>query len=444
MATLAEPAPAPNAALRTDNATEHLDQVTDPTTQAALDTDEWSEGLRYVARQPILDLRGRVHGYELLYRGGHETVFRGDVDRATRTMLDNTVMFGLERLTDGLPAFVNCTSEALTEDLVDVLPTSTTVLEILETVNPTPHLVETCRKLKAKGYRIALDDFVWEPRFDPLVALADYIKIDFVLTRTEERRRYLRRLRGKPIAMLAEKVETQQEYQLAREEGFTLFQGYYFCRPVLVRNRTIPANRLFHLETLQLLQSDDIDVQQATRLMKRNASLTYRLLRLVNSPAYAMRGQIRSIQEALLLVGEKTFRRIVTLAIASDLNGEQPLEILRMAFQRARFCELASERCGLNPREQYLLGLLSMLSAMMQLPMEDLVPALPLRDEIRAALNGLPNRERILLRWLECHERGDWAACDALAEANGLIQQEMAACYRSALRWAAAALELTV
>jgi EAL and modified HD-GYP domain-containing signal transduction protein len=403
---------------------------------------EWTEGLRYVARQPILDLRGRVHAYELLFRAGPEMVFRGDFENASRIMLDNAVMFGMERLTGGLPAFVNCTGETLTEDLVDVLGT-TTVLEILETVDPTPNLIATCRSLKAKGYRLALDDFVWEPKFDALMDLADYIKVDFVLTEPEQRLELFQRLGSRPIVMLAEKVETQEEYQQAKEEGFTLFQGYYFCRPVLVKNRIIPANRVVHFEILQLLQGNDIDLGKASHLMKRNPSLTYRLLRLVNSSAYAIRKEITSIQEALLVVGENTFRRVVTLAIASDLNGDQPLEILRMAFVRARFCELASERCGLCPSEQYLLGMFSMLPAMMLRSMEALAPELPLRDGIRAALNGAANRERVPLGWLERHEHGDWATCDVLVGANGVTGEEMVGFYRSALMWASAALGST-
>jgi c-di-GMP-related signal transduction protein len=406
---------------------------------AGLTTAEWTEGLRFVARQPILDLRGRVHAYELLFRAGPETAFRGDGEKATRTMIDNAVMFGLQRLTGGLPAFVNCTAEALTEDLVDVLDT-TTVLEILETVEPTPDLIATCRSLKLKGYRFALDDFVWSPKFEPLMELADYIKVDLALTGPEQRRELFRRRGSRPIVMLAEKVETQEEYRQAKEEGFTLFQGYYFCRPVIVQNRKIPANRAVHFEILQLLQSDDIDLQKASRLMKRNPSLTYRLLRLVNSPTYAIQKQVNSIQDALLIVGEDTFRHIVTLAIAADLNGEQPLEILRMAFARARFCELAGERCGLEASEQYLLGMFSMLPAMMLMSMEDLVLELPLRTEIRAALMRTANRERVLLGWLESQAQGDWAACDAVLEATGLTEEEMAGWYRSALVWAAAAL----
>jgi EAL and modified HD-GYP domain-containing signal transduction protein len=396
--------------------------------------------MRYVARQPILDLRGRVHGYELLFRAGPEASFRGDGNAATRTMLDNTVIFGLERLTGGLPAFVNCTAEALTENLVHVLPPSMTVLEILESLEPTPQLVHACRKLKASGFRLALDDFTWKPKFDPLVEMADYIKVDFLVTGAQARQELLRRLRGVTVALVAEKIETQEEYKQACQEGFALFQGYYFCRPVLLENRKIPANRLSQIEILQLLRSDSINLQKLTRLLKRDASLTYRLLRLVNSPMCAIRQEVRSIQAALIAVGEDTFRHIAMLAIASELNADQPAEILRMAFVRGRFCELAARLCALDPTEQYLLGMMSLLPAMMRLPMEELAPALPLREEIREALKGAANPERILLEWLENHERGDWAACDAAVQRKGLDDEFLAACYAEAVMWAEAAL----
>jgi EAL and modified HD-GYP domain-containing signal transduction protein len=395
-----------------------------------------------MARQPILDLRGRVHGYELLFRNGPDAVFRGDGDLATRTMLDNTVIFGLEKFTGGLPGFVNCTGETLTGDLVNVLPASMTVLEILETVEPTPGLIEACAKLKASGFRLALDDFIWEPRFAPLVELANYIKVDFTLTGAAERKDLLRRLKGKPVALLAEKVETQQEHRQACAEGFTLFQGYYFCRPVLIENRKVPANRLFHFEILQLLQADPIDLHKLSRLVKRDTSLTYRLLRLVNSPTYGLHQEVRSIESALLVVGETAFRRIATLAIASELNADRPPEILRMALVRARFCEQAAGLCALDPTEQYLLGMLSLVPAMLQVPMEELTPALPLRGEIRDALQGTVNPEGSLLKWLEAHERGDWSACDVVVHAKGLKHDRLIESYANAVFWAETALRL--
>ncbi len=411
-----------------------------PSKTLAVALPEPAEGLRYVARQPIMDLRGRVHGYELLFRAGPEAVFRGDGDLATRTMLDNTVIFGLERLTGGLPAFVNCTREALTENLVHVLPAGMTVLEILENLDPTPTLIAACRKLKASGFRLALDDFTFKPRWGPLVEMADYIKVDFAISGAAERESILKRLRAVTVALVAEKVETQEEFRKARAEGFTLFQGYYFCRPVLMENRKVPANRLSQIEILQLLRFDSIELGKLTQLIKRDASLTYRLLRVVNSPMCAIRQEVSSIRSALIAVGEEAFRRILTLAITSELCSGQPAEVLRMAFVRGRFCELAAAICGLDATEQYLLGMLSLLPVMLRLPMEELTPALPLRNEIRRALEGAANPQRGLLQWLECHEHGDWTGCDAVAEANGLNEAQVVGCYAEAVKWAEEAL----
>jgi len=393
-------------------------------------------GVRYVARQPILDLRSRLHGYELLFRSGPEDVFHGDSNHATRMMLDNTVLFGLDKLTAGLPAFVNCTQEALTGLLVDILPPGMTVLEILETLEPTPELVKACRRLKVAGYRLALDDFVWAPRFEPLVELVDYIKVDFTLTPPQERRMLFEHLGNRAITMLAEKVETQQEFQQAKGEGFTLFQGYYFCRPILFKGQRIPPNHFFYIEILQMLQSSPLDLHKLSNLVKRDASLTYRLLRLVNSPICAMRQEIHSIESALLIVGEDTFRRIATLAITSELAASQPAEVLHMAFVRGRFCELAASFCCLNPTEQYLLGLLSMLPAMLQKSMEELTPTLPLRNTIREALNGRSVPERIPLDWLEAHEQCAWTHCDQIVKTAELREDDLIRCYEDALLWA--------
>jgi EAL and modified HD-GYP domain-containing signal transduction protein len=398
-------------------------------------------GFRYVARQPILDLRGRVHGYELLFREGPQQLkFNADGDLATRTILDNTVIFGLQKLTGGLPAFVNCTRESLTGKLVDVLSPSMFVLEILENIEPTPELIEACCRLKTAGFRLALDDFRWRPGCEPLVEIADYIKVDFTLSNEAERRGIHERIQGHAVALVAEKIETLEQFREARNEGFTLIQGYYFCRPELIENRKIPPNKLTQIEILRLLHEENLNFEMLCHLVKRDASLTYRLLRLLNSPACAVRQEVRSIKSALIAVGEEGFRRIAVLAIASEMSAGQPGELLRLAFVRGRFCELAAEQCGLDPREQYLLGLLSLLPAMLRVPMQQLAPALPLREEICIALMGAAVYERMLLEWLICHEHGQWAECDKIVDEQGLDQVKLLNCYAESVIWAEAAL----
>jgi EAL and modified HD-GYP domain-containing signal transduction protein len=420
----------------------HAETPVNATPVNALPEPDLAIGMRYVARQPILDLHGKVYGYELLFRDGPRAVFRGDGDAATRTMIDNTLLFGLGRLTGNLPVFLNCTEEALIGRLVRVLPAGMAVLEILETLDPSPALVSACQQLKACGFRLALDDFTWKPGIEPLVEIADYIKVDFAISNQQDRRELLHRLRDVTVALVAEKVETQEEYLQARDEGFKLLQGYYFCRPVLMRNHKVPANRLQHVEILRMLQDETIDLHELTALVKRDTCLTYRLLRLVNSPMSAMRQEVQSVQAAIIAVGEETFRRLATLAITTEMNAGQPVELLHMAFVRGRFCELASVFCNLHPTEQYLLGLLSLLPAMLRVPMDDLTPLLPLRGEIRRALQGEKLPERALLTWLEDHERANWAACDTVLERQGLNAGDLLACYEEALQWAQAALHL--
>jgi len=396
--------------------------------------------LRYVARQPILDIRGKAHGYELRFWDGREPNFGADKNLATRTMLDNTVIFGLEELARGLPAFVQCTPDSLTEEWVRVLPPQLTVLELPSGTEATRSLLTACRKLKASGFRLALADFTGNLNSEALAALTDYVKVDVVKIDAARRRTLLRQLNHSTACPVAKNVETREQYGEACSEGFKLFQGYYFCRPEALEGHRIPGNRLVHLEILENLQKEPVDLKRMSQLVMCDASLTYRLLRLVNSPLCAMRQEVTSIQSALMLVGEATFRRIAMLAIASDFNANQPEEILRMAFERARFCELAASPCGLDPSEQYLIGMVSLFPAMLRILMEDLVHSLPLREEACEALLGWDIPKGVLLHWVVCHEHGNWKECDAIVRSCGLRHEQLLRCHAEAVAWAESAL----
>lgn len=396
--------------------------------------------VRYVTRQPILDLRGKVHAYQLLFSEGPETVLRVDREAAARAMIDNTVIFGMGKLTAGLPAFVPCTEATLTETLVEVLPSGMTVLELPYSAEPSASLMAGCRDLRAIGYRIALDAFRWRPGIEPLVESAAYIKVDFSATTAQERRKLMPRLKGAAAVLVAEQVQTQDEFTQARDEGFGLVQGFFFCRPVVLESRKVPVNRVAQVEILRALQDESLNLHKLTQLVKRDASLTYRILRVINSPVCAMPQEVHSVQAALLAVGEETFRRMATVAITSEMNAGQTSELLRMAFVRGRFCELASRFCEWDSTEQYLLGLLSLLPAMLRAPIQELASSLPLRIEIRQALAGNNLPERQLLNWVEHHERAAWAECDAIGNALGVAPNRLTGCYQEAVAWAEAAL----
>ena len=404
-----------------------------------------SEGIRQFARQPILNSRGQVHGYELLFRSGPENSFNGfDHEKASRTMVDNAVIFGIEELSNGLPAFINCTAELLTGELASMLPPQLTVLEILETVEPTPEIVAACRNLANQGYRIALDDFRWDAKFVPFVELATYIKVDFLSSTPEERRQLFRQVNNSGAQLVAEKVETADDHSQAVNEGFSLFQGYYFCRPVMMEKRKIPSNTLFHLDILKELLNDPLDIRRIVPLVKSDAALTYRLLRLVNSVGFGIRTEVHSIQSAIVIAGDDAFRRLASVAIASELNAGQPPEILHLALVRARFCELAAPLGSLNPNEQYLLGLFSLLPAMLRVPMDVVVPMLPLPAKIRSSLHGLDLPEHRLLAWIEAHERGDWFSSDTIALQDRVDREQLCRFYAEAARWSSSVIRSTV
>lgn len=391
---------------------------------------------RHLARQPILNIQGHIFAYELLFRGGADAFFIGDGELASRTMIDNMIVFGYGKLTAGLPAFINCTADILTGDYISVLPSSMTVLEVLEDVEPTPKIINACRRQKAEGYRIALDDFVYSPSLDPLIRIADFIKIDYRNTTASTRHDLMTKLDSFAGAFVAEKVETQQEYEQACKEGFLLFQGFYFCKPNPLKEAKVPANSHVHLQLLQLLQEHPLNLNAVSAIVKSEPSLTYRLLRVVNSPVCAMRQEIRSIKTALLEIGDDFFRRIATLAIVCELSAGRCEEVVRMALIRARFCETAATHCSLDSTELYLLGLFSLLDAMLQKPMSEAISPLHLRDPMREALLGVNNSLRCPLYWLESHESGDFARCDALATSHGFAPEQLAQDFTDAAQWA--------
>lgn len=395
----------------------------------------------YVARQPILDLRSKVHGYELLCWNGQSRAVGADKELVARALLGSAVVFGVGELTSGLPAFVQCTADSLTEEWVRGLPPGLTVIELDEDVEPTRGALAAWRALKQLGFRLAIDSFAGKAEVRPWVEMADFVKMDFAKTSPRERTRLLGRIEGLAIRAIAKNVETQEDWKHAREEGFELFQGYYFCRPELVRNPKMPANRLVHLEILEVLQKDPIDLDRLSQLVMCDASLTYGLLRLVNSPVCAMRKEVDSIHTALMLLGEATSRRMTMLAIASDFNGDQPAELLRMAFERGRFCELTAELLGLVPAEQYLIGMVSMFPAMLRISMQDLVGMLPLREAASKALLGSGNKEGALLELLVSQDRRDWERYDAILQDNGLRFDQLMWRLGEAISWAKDALQ---
>lgn len=394
-----------------------------------------SEPRRFIARQTIFDRGRNVYGYELLYRSGWENCFRGDTDDATRKMIADGALYGFAQLTHGTPSFVNCTRESLVNGLVTLLPTST-VLEILETVVGDAEVLEACERYKKMGYKLALDDFRMSEGMKGLIELADYIKVDFRLSDAAERREILSALKGKSVILVAEKVETEEEFQAAVMEGFTLFQGYFFCHPTVFSKKRAPSNGANYLYLLTALSQGDFDVVRLSILLKSEVALSIQLLRLVNSAGFGAKAEVRSLQDALVLVGETQFRKLMMNAIATETCRSRSSELLLHVLHRARFMELMSAFTGESPMEQYLLGVLSLMDVMLDMPAEDLIRALPLRKEIKEALTGASNQVSLGLRLFERYKDADWMYCTELTLMLNITEGELSDMYRESLVWA--------
>lgn len=377
----------------------------------------------FVARQPILDRSGRLYGYELLFRSSFENVFNAtDPDRAAEeTIGAGLIGFGLDSLVGDSLAFINVTRDVLLGETVRLLPPDRVVLEILETVEPDPEVVEGCRELRALGYRLALDD--WEGTDDrrPLIPLVDLVKLDVLGLegpQLEERARWGRESR-RPF--LAERVEEREGWKEMMELGFRWFQGFYFCKPQIVAGRRLEGHATTRLQLIRAIADPEMDFRRMEAIIEQDAALSTTLLRYLNSAAFGWRHRVETIGHALQILGETTVRRWAIMATMVQLGKRQPAELVRTSLLRAHFMEsLATEAAPpIRSYDAFLGGLLSSLDTLTGLPMEQAVQSVTLPREVEAALLDRAGPITDLLRYIRAYERGHWDEAEQIALAIG-------------------------
>jgi len=393
----------------------------------------------YVARQPILDAAGQVFGYELLYRAAaHHTRCEDAGDScAARVLNDAVLTLGLDTLTGGRRAFINLTRQMLLDDVAALLPPEGVVIEVVESVDVDDAVVEACRRLWADGYALALDDFTLNSNAEALLPYARFVKVDVLATSAEERRS-IREAMPSGVRLVAEKVETAEMFEETRAAGHELFQGYYFCRPTTVRSGAMPARRAAYARLLVEVNRPEVHLADMEDLIKHDASLSLRILRCINSAAFGLRRSIRSIREALVLLGVEQVRKWASIWALAGLNSASSPEVVTTVLLRARCCELVAGQL-MPPEaasEYFLLGLCSLLDVMLGQPMAQAVEDLPLAGELRGALLGQANAARSVLDAVVAYERGAWDEAAERAEAIGLAGDVLRAAYADALRWA--------
>lgn len=340
-----------------------------------------------IARQPILTADEKVVGYELFFREGPEQHrFTSDVESATSNTIDALNIVGLDILCDGHPAFINTTRHMLLTDYFALLPPNDVVVEIQESVPADEEVKKACEGLKQSGYSIALDNFVPEDKREALVAYADFVKVDLTDITTEESASLVERYASESCHMLAQKVETRQSFTIAKKNGFNRFQGYFFRRPESLRARHIPANQVTYVQLLSAISKPEVDFDEIEKLIKREPSLCYRLLRYLNSPLLGLASSVLSVRHALNLLGERESTRWIRMATTLIMGQEKSTDLVLSSLVRAHFCELIAPRVEHGKSDLFLLGMLSLMDAILAVPIGMLVEELSLDPCIKAQL----------------------------------------------------------
>ena len=370
----------------------------------------------FIGRQPIFDPDLKVIAYELLYRRGQ--VSSADVidgDLATSEVLVNSILeIGLDKIVGRHKVFFNFTRRFLLEQQHIPFPSEQVVIEVLEDILPEPEIIEAARAYSQRGYNIALDDYVFTPGMEPLLEVADIIKIDLRGVDRKKLEANIPSLAARGLVLLAEKVETYEEFQFCKDLGFSCFQGYFLSHPKVIQGRSLPPNRLSVLRLIAALMQPDLEIADLERIIETDVILSVKLLRHINSSFFGLVSPVNSIRHAVSLLGMQHVRNWANMIAMASVD-DKPLELVTMALIRARMCELFSRKEGVgDSATSFTVGMFSVLDGLMDLPMEEILATLPISDEVSEAILHHSGPIGTYLRCCQAYERGDWEKTNLL------------------------------
>ncbi len=393
--------------------------------------------VRYATRQPILAGDETVIGYRLLFRTDVATHFAWNASEgASRAAIEVSSLLGLNVLCDNRLAFLHCTRDTLLENYLSFLPTAKVVAEIGPGVAPDEAVTSACRALKTSNYRIALSQFAINDPRTPLLDFADYVTVDVQQTCWEDIVHLARTYGNRSLGLLAENVETRDEFQSALRAGFHYFQGFFFRKPETMRTHGIPSNRISYLRLLQAVSRPEMHWDEIEDLIKKEPALYYRIIRYLNSAIFGIRGEVRSLSQALTLLGENELRRWCRLAGAFELSTDRPSDLLLSAMVRARFSELMQQRVEHGTVDLFLVGLLSLMDSILQIPMSIVIDGLALDAASTSMLLYNTGPLLPLYRLIWALEHGAWGAVVRACDHLGLSEEDIAEAYSAAMNWA--------
>ncbi len=375
----------------------------------------------FVARQPIFNTNKKIFGYELLFRTGMSNAFPDiDGETATSSLLSSSFFtVGIDKISNGKRVFINFTEDLLLHGIPTMFPEEKIIVEILENVPPTDAVISACQDLHEKGYALALDDFVYQKNFVPLIEIAKFIKVDFRLTPMEEIGKLVSALEKYPCNLLAEKIETYEEFNQAKDMGFKYFQGYFFARPEILKNREISSSQLIMIKLICEINKAEFDVNNLETLINQDISISYKLLKYLNSSYFSRVQPISSIKQAITFLGEYGIRLFVSLIVAGKLAEQKPNELIRVSMIRANVLFHIGKELNISSNELFILGMFSLLDAMLDNSMENLVGQLPLTPNVQEALVGRTGELFPFLHLIESYETCKWECLEKeIAEIN--------------------------
>lgn len=344
----------------------------------------------YVGRQPIYTRKLGIYGYELLFRSGTKntaSVTQFSADSATSTTIINTFLeMGLERLVGTHYAFINLTEQFLLEENSLPISPKQVILEVLEDIPVTAELISAVERLSAKGFIIALDDYIYNPSHKPLMSMVDIIKIDIMALNHEEIAKHVNILKAFDVKLLAEKIETIDEFEFCHKLGFDYFQGYFLSKPRIIRSKALPTNKVAVLNLLSVLQNPNSDIEELEEAISFDVSISYKILKLINSSFFSFSRKVESIRQAIVILGRKQLSSWASMIALSRLD-DRPSEMIRLAMTRGKMCEMLAEKAGLKPLESFFtVGLFSALDILMERDIAEIIKPLPLNEEVVTAL----------------------------------------------------------
>ncbi len=394
----------------------------------------------YIARQPIFNRNMQIYGYELLYRQSNNNFYEGaDDDLATASLLDDFFLTEFDDLVGKKRGFVNFSSKLLLDKVPLMMPKDQTVVEILERVNVTQEIVDVCREIKNEGYLLALDDFILDHTNDyhaDIFDLVDIIKLEFPNYTLSEQMTILNKYNGK-IKFLAEKVETREDYLLARKMGYSLFQGYFFSKPIMINAKSIGTISNNLIVILNELNSKEVDYTYLSELFKRDVELSYKLLKMANSAYYGTRHTIESIRRAVVQLGVRELFRWVNLMILKGVKNAENAELVKRSLIRGKFLGLYSVKINdkANESNYFISGIFSSIDILLNKSMDEILDALPLDSIIKDTLNGENTKIRVVLDAVRALEYAKWDKVDDFIQNSDISRSEFMSLYTSAIKW---------